>query len=241
MYLTELEEAGLTPPQAKTYLELLYRPGQGAGKLARQLSFDRSFTYGILDALIKKGLVSYSISEKKRIFSPADPKHLLKEIDEKRERISFLVEKISTIKEQVSQEVSVDIFEGKDGFRTFVRDILDSAEFSTFGGGESLDILELLKYDYPHYLREFEKNNIRGRIITSHENEKIVKELYRGKNVHVASFKKLNRGVHFILFKDKLVIQSAKDKPFAIVIQHSGIARALKDYFDAFWKNIYDK
>jgi len=231
----ELIEAGLTRHQAEVYLEVIKHPGQSGGKISKTLSIDRSFAYNVLSSLIDKGLVSHITKEKVRLFYPANPENLLKEIDEKRDKVEKIVKDLKLIKEQTSPEKSVLVYEGKAGLKAYVRDFLESDSFETLGGGGNLKILEALKYDYPNYLKEFNKKRIRGKLITSPPNQKIMTKIYPPSRVQIKTFKKLKSDVSFTIFQDKLAIYSAEEKPFVIIIENKNIIAALKDYFEKLW------
>ena len=72
MEIKELVEIGLTKNQAQVYLELTKNPEQTAGNIAKKLSIDRSFAYGILNSLVDKGLVSHITKENKRVYYNID-------------------------------------------------------------------------------------------------------------------------------------------------------------------------
>ena len=64
---------------------------------------------------------------------------------------------LKSIKKREKSEKSVRVYEGKSGLKAYVRDFLGVDSFATLGGGGKLDILEALKYIYPHYLKELNK------------------------------------------------------------------------------------
>lgn len=233
----ELIEAGLTKNQAEVYFEIIKHPGQSGGEIAKIISIDRSFVYGIINSLIDKGLVSHITKGKVRLYYPADPENLLQEIEGKRDKINKLVEELKLIKKQKKPERTVTVYEGKAGLKAYIRDFLDADSFETLGGGENLKILEALKYEYPHYLKEFNKKRIIGRLITSLKNKKILTEIYKNSEVKIKTFEGLESGVNFTIFKNKLAIYSVEEKPFVIIIENENIANALKSYFDNMWKS----
>ena len=236
MEAKELIEAGLTKNQAKVYLGVLKSPGQTGGGISKKVSMDRSFVYNILDSLAEKGLISYIVKERNRLYYPADPENLLKDIEEKRTRVSKVVQELKTIKEQTKPKRSVRVYEGKAGLKAYIRDFLEADRFETLGGGGKLNILEALKYEYPHYLKEFNKKKINGKLITSPNNKKIMKKIYQKSKVEIKAFEGLKSEVSFTIFKDKLAIYSAQEKPFVIIIEDETVAQALKDYFDKIWQ-----
>ncbi|MDD5193477.1 MAG: helix-turn-helix domain-containing protein [Candidatus Nanoarchaeia archaeon] len=235
METEELINIGLTQNQAEIYLEILKHPGQSGGKIAKMVSLDRSFTYGIINSLIDKGLVNYTIKEKVREYSASDPENLLKEIDEKKNKITEIVQELKSMRNQKKSEKSVLVYEGKAGLKALARDIISSDFVTTIGGGDSLKIFEELKYEYPHYLKEIKERKIKGRLITSPKNKDLLKKDHKNSEVEIKSFEGLKSKVSFTIFRNKLAIYSAEDKPFVIIIEDQNIASSFKTYFDKTW------
>jgi HTH-type transcriptional regulator, sugar sensing transcriptional regulator len=235
MEAKELISTGLTKNQAEVYLEILKHPEQSGGEIAKAISIDRSFVYSIVNSLIDKGLVSYITKGKVRLYYSADPENLLKDIEEKRNNVNKIVQELKSMKEQTKSEKSVLVYEGKAGLKAYIRDFLDAKSFETLGGGGNLKILEALKYEYPHYLKDLNKKKIKGKLITSPKNKKIMEEIYKNSKVDIKTFEGLKSGVSFTIFNNKLAIYSAEEKPFVIIIENGNIASALKDYFNKTW------
>jgi len=241
MEIKRLIEIGLTKNQAEVYLELIKNPEQTGGGISKSLSLDRSFSYNILDSLIEKGLVNYVEKENKRLFFPSDPENLLKEIEEKRDKIEEIVKEIKTIKKLSKKERSVRVYEGKAGLKAYVRDLIESKEFFTLGGGGKLDILESLKYEYPHYLKKLSKKKVKGKLITSPENKKTMNQMYKNYKVDIKSLKNLKNPSSLAIFKNKVAIYYVEDKPFVVIIEDKKIAEFFKMYFTHFWKLVKTK
>jgi len=237
MEIEKLIGLGLTKNQAEVYLELLKNPGQTGGEIAKNLSIDRSFSYGILNNLMEKGLANYIIKDNKRLFSASEPSNLLEEIDEKRNKIQKIVKELESIKKKTKEEKSVKVYEGKSGLKAYVRDLLESKEFLTLGGGSKLNILDALKYEYPHYVKELSKKKIKGKLITSPENKKIMKEIYKNYKVNIKSLKNLKNPSSLTIFKNKVAIYRVEDKPFVVIIEDKKMAEFFKMYFNHLWKS----
>lgn len=238
MKAEELACAGLTKHQAEVYLELVKNPGQTAGKIAKTLSIDRTFAYGIINSLIHKGLVNHVTNDNKKVFFASDPDNLLKDAEEKHARISVLVKSLKSIKRQTKEEKHVRLYEGKSGLKAYVRDFLRCKEFFTLGGGEELSILEELKYQYPQYVKELAKKKITGKIITSAQNEEKLKRLFGNSKVVIKNIGDIKNQASFAVFQNKVAIYSAGEASFAIIIEDKNISSALKAYFDILWKRI---
>ena len=63
----KLREAGLTGNESKVYYELLKKGQLSANQLAKNIGMDRTLTYTVLNHLIEKGMVSYTIKSNKMI------------------------------------------------------------------------------------------------------------------------------------------------------------------------------
>ena len=234
MELQELEDIGLSKNQANFYIYLIRHPGQTAGSIAKNMSIDRSFAYGILNSLVEKGLVSYVVKEDKKIFYASDTGNLLKDIDEKREKTLVLIKKLESIKQKPVEERSVKVYEGKAGLKVYVRDLLESDVFYTLGGGGK-EIFEELKYQYPQYLKALSKKNMRGCLITSENDIAAMKKMYKNTDVKVRALKNLNSVASFTIFNNKIAIYSADEKPSVVIIEDRNVSESLKSYFSILW------
>jgi sugar-specific transcriptional regulator TrmB len=69
----ELREIGLKSNEIRVYLTLLRIGGSKAGRIAQEAGLERTSAYAAIKRLVRKGLVSYSIADNKRVFAAADP------------------------------------------------------------------------------------------------------------------------------------------------------------------------
>ncbi len=238
MDIKQLGELGLTENQARVYVELLKNPAQNPSSISRKLSIDRSFIYSILESLITKGLVSYSIESNKKIFYASNPEYLLKDLEEKRLKTIKIIEELKKIKKEDSKDELAKIYEGKSGFKEYIRQFLDSKSFLTLGGGANTEFLDLLKFEYPHYLAELNKKKIKGKLITSQDNKKIMSKIYGNSDIKIKTLKSLNTDVNFTIFDNKLAIWSVKEKPFIMIINRKSVSQSLGKYFKELWDRI---
>ena len=230
----ELEQLGFTKNQAIIYLELLKHPEQTGGELSKKINLDRSFTYGILKNLISKGLISFIIKDSKRIYSASHPENLLKDTEEKMKFASKVVSELNQIKSSPDVKNSVEVFEGSSSLKKLVREILKEKEFYILGGGGQLKTIELLKYEYQHYIKEATSKKINGKIIVSEKNSKFLKNTFKNSEVKIKTLKKKESQINFVIYGDKVAIYSSQ-KPYLIDIKNKDISNAFKAYFDILW------
>ena len=230
----ELEQLGLTKNQSIIYLELLRHPEQTGGELSKKISLDRSFTYGILKNLISKGLVSFIIKDSKRIYFASPPENLLKDTEEKMKFASKIVSELNQIKSSPDVKNSVEVFEGTSSLKKFAREILKEKEFYILGGGGELKTVELLKYEYQHYIKEAKSKQISGKIIASEKNLEFLKNALKNSEVKIKTLKKKESQINFVMYGDTLAIYSSQ-KPYLIDIKNKDVSDAFKAYFDILW------
>ena len=236
MKTEELIGIGFTKAQAEVYLQLLNYPESTAGQIAKRLGIDRSFIYGVLQSLNRKGLVCYSIKQKKRVFVLSDPTHLLEDIEEKKKKIYMLVEEIKSIHKNNVDDVPLRVYEGKEGLKAFINDFLHSTKVSILGGGGKLLFLETIRYEYPHYVKEIAKKKIKGRLITSKNNKKIMKEIYKHAGVEIRSLDNLSYNTSVTIIPNKIAFYSGEKNPKIIVIDDHDIVQTMQTYFNHLWK-----
>ncbi|MFH1456184.1 MAG: helix-turn-helix domain-containing protein [archaeon] len=226
----KLKEAGLTGNEAKLYYELLRTSPISANELAKKRGMDRTLTYQILRNLTDKGLVNYIIKHNKKFFAAADPNNLLNPIKEKETFVKDLIpelKKIEKIKELIQE---VNIYEGKEGLRTIMREVMKDKSLCSFGAtGRSYDIL----YEMPRIAKELMKKGFDARIITHPKYKKHKVTKTKG-----MKFRYLNieSEVTTSIFGDKVAIHLIKEKPLIILIKNKEIAESYKNHFDFLWK-----
>ena len=157
----KLKRAGLTTNESKVYLELLKRGPINASQLSKQIGFDRTFTYQLLNNLLEKGLVNYIIKENKKSFSAANPDNLLEKAKEQEHFISKLVVELKKVGKSTEEFQKVEVYEGKAGLKALFNEIYKTNNLCFFGAtGASYDVL---KFEIPRIAKEMVKRGIHGR------------------------------------------------------------------------------
>ncbi len=231
----ELRQAGLTGNEAKVYMGLL-KTGQISGSgLAKKTGLDRSVTYNVLDNLIEKGLVSYVIKTGRKLFSAADPKNLLTQLKEKEDFIKTLIPKLNNIQKIPELKRNVEVYEGKEGLKSFTLDILrldDTSEIDMLNATGR--IFNILEYFAPRIIKaSLKKTNVR--IIAIHE----------AKNT---SMTKINAKIRYLpkaftnyattlIYGNKVAFHVITEKPLIIVIESKTIAEGYKKDFEFMWRH----
>ncbi|MFH1590176.1 MAG: helix-turn-helix domain-containing protein [archaeon] len=224
----QLKKAGLTGNEAKVYHELLKKGSLSAYKLARNISMDRTLSYTVLNHLIEKGLASYIIKDNKKYFEASPPENLLNSLKKQEAFIKDLIPNLKNIQQQTDHPQEINVYEGKDGLRTFLNIVLRHKEFSSFGatGGMFYQLYEL-----PRLAKKLKDMDAR---LIGHPKYKNT-DAFILKNVKYR-YLNINAEATTSIFGDYISIHLLTQKPIVIVIKNKEIAESYRNYFNFLWK-----
>ena len=86
MDLSSLSKVGLNEKETQIYLALLKEGQVLANNLAKKTNILRSSIYDYLDALVEKGVLSYSIISGKKYFQAVSPEKILDNFKEEKNK-----------------------------------------------------------------------------------------------------------------------------------------------------------
>jgi len=131
MDLKVLQEIGLTRNEAKVYLALLDLGSCSINSIADVTGKHRRTIYDCLGRLEDKGLVSYIIENKTRLFTADNPKRILDIIRDKEDKLKDEKTKVNEILPLLLQKaketkvpIQVTVHKGKAGLKTIFEDII---------------------------------------------------------------------------------------------------------------------
>lgn len=229
-----LMDAGLSEREAKVYLTLLAEGSCTASRLAKTARLHRTTVYLDLDALMRKGLASYVIKDSRRYYSAARPESLLSLIEEKRARIEQALPKLASLKRS-ARPLQSEVFEGKEGVRTFYQDILNNpCEVLVLGAtGRALEALE---FSYPQFIRKAVKAGIKERAIANPDAKEAL-ERHPREFIEVRYFpERLSAGVTTIIYNDRLAFHSLQpDNVYVVVLRDALLVETYRQYFAFMW------
>lgn len=234
-----LREIGLAHEEIKVYLALLKNGQILASKVSEETRINRSHTYQLLERLISKGFVGYVVKENRKYFSAVNPEKIIDLIKEKEQKMADILPALLNLVSLQKEKPSVEIFEGKEGIKTILNDILKTGSewiaFGSSGRGPTI-----LPYFAEHWEKKREKHKIplRGIMDTSVSGLKRGKELSRIKNTQIRYMpEEYSSPSSTWIYGDKLaLVMWDKENTFAIRIVSKGIVSNFKSHFEALWK-----
>ncbi len=132
-----LEDLGLTNAEIKVYIALLETGESSAGKILEKSGLQNSVVHRALHSLIEKGLISFILSGKRRIYQATNPENFYQFIDDKRKRFEQILPELRKKQEISKKKAAAKIFQGKRGIQELYHTLLNSGgkEYNTYGGG----------------------------------------------------------------------------------------------------------
>ena len=256
MKLDYLQKIGLTAGEIKVYNAVLELGISGLGKIQEKTGIERRNIYDILNKLIEKGLISYTIEKGKKTFQATHPSKIFSLLDEKKKAVDevkreikpHLVE-LERLYNQSKISPRAEVFRGVESIKALLEEVLEYKE-SYWMGGNSFE-----NYSAPKQLQEWWYHNWMKRragqkhlmydLVSHGTFIKVIKGLEPNNiKLHKKLYYKccdLPKGMFvpmvIIIFGNKVAQIQWGEQPFAFVIESKKIKDSFMVYFKHFWKN----
>ncbi len=230
-----LKELNLTEREAKIYLTLLELGSSLASRIAERAAVNRSLAYETLNSLITKGFVGYIIKENRKYFSAAEPGKLLDLLQEKERRLREILPKLESIKRPLEEETKVQIFKGREGFKTVMNDMIKEPTV-LYGIGYTAKGPEIDPVFFAHWQRRRIRRKIKRKYVITPEIAG--KEAIRAALTEVRILPyEFRLPSSTIIYGNKSLIFFPEEKGFTgIVIESKGITETNKKFFRVLWE-----
>jgi len=239
--IESLKKFGLAEKEAKVYLACLELGDSLASDISLKSNLPRTLVYDILERLIDLGLISYAIKSNKKYFSASSPKEFIRMIKEKEEAVKETLPQLEALeKVKGTKRPKVEIYEGKEGMKTVMDEMLRAnvKEFLSYGSSRSS--FEII----PAFMEDWHKRRIKkkvaARMLYNNTAEAREKLKSRPESLKLAHYKFMPIEVSFptatLIYGNKVVQQSWTKEPFAVVIESEEMAANQKRYFEELWK-----
>lgn len=235
MEMDIFHQLGLQEREIRLYTELLKIGSCKAGTLSKETGIDRSVTYKLLYRLIDKGFVSFVIRENRKYFQATDPEKLLDVLKEREDRLKEVIPSLQLLKGKVFEETQVEVYKGKEGFKTVMNDLLKQKK-ELYGIGYTARGPEIVKYWYEQWNMRRIKEKIRRIYLVSPETAK--KEVTQRPltTIKIMPTRFISPS-STIIYGDNVAIFFPEKEDFTgIIIRSKRIAKAHKSFFDTLWK-----
>lgn len=232
-----LKDLGLSPSEIKIYLSLLELGSAKAGEIIKASGLQNSVVHSTLGHLVEKGLASFVLDHKVKIYSSTSPKNLLRWIDEKKERFQAILPSLIA-KQSEKEKQEAEVFEGPRGFRSmcynFIEGVEPGTDYLIFAFVSAMEDQDREIYSF---YKEFTNDRLRRGLEI-----KGIAPITRK-----ALFKELKFDLTQWLFVDfptlenvsvcgnKIIMTPWQYKPVSFMITSKQLADNYRDYFFSIW------
>lgn len=242
-----LENIGMSTKQANAYLKLLQLGSAPASALAKKMNENRTSAYSLLNAMLKKGFVSYFEKRGVKYYVSTDPRILLeKNLSTAKTLFDYLPELLA-IQNQHGQKPKITFYEGLEGIKQLCEKVLEvpGSVRESFMGIDPERI-------HPEIKDFFEKDIVNRRIelgityrgiVTGYipmadRHQKTEKGQLR--ELKFVDAEKFPIKIHIDIYpKNKVALYSYnKDEMMGVVIEHESFFITMKTAFALAWRGI---
>ena len=241
-----LTEIGLTENESKIYTALLDKGALPVNRIYEETGIHRRNIYDLLNKLISKGLVTFVIENKKKVFQATNPKRIITFLEEQKRLIEEKEEiarrKLPEMERKFAAKTSsieAEIYRGYDGIKTIWDDTLNYKEALMIGSGG-------FGYDrMPRYWIVFNRKRLKLGVrwkqlaIENLRNSPQVKE----KLIETKFLPKELTGPPNVIwiYGNKVTNILWLETPIAFVINDKEIAESYRKYFHFLWNKVAKK
>jgi sugar-specific transcriptional regulator TrmB len=169
MYEEILKEVGLSSNEAKVY-EALFKTGEASVQtISNKSGVHRRNVYDSLSKLMEKGLVSEVFVKGEKNFQAIDPRRLLELLKEKEEKLNNVIPDMQERLSKQDEKEEAYFYRGIEGFKNYLKDILDTGETVYFIGAKAFWLDERLKHFLPMFERDRKLKGIKFKHLFDYE------------------------------------------------------------------------
>jgi len=238
MDVSILEDLGLSSSEIKAYVALLELGSSSAGHILEKSGLHNSVIHRALNTLIEKGLISYILEGKKRIYQATDPENFHDFIDDKKRRFDSILPELKQKQSLSKQDTFGEIFKGKRGIKQLYTTLLNSGgkEYNSFGGGS--DVTETMTKTWwrNHHIKRIDKK-IKAKQVFDESIRKFGNELGKLPITTIRFLPKEHAQLQeTIIIGDYVGIVIFTDEPYGILIKDKAVAEGYRKQFEILWK-----
>jgi sugar-specific transcriptional regulator TrmB len=209
-------------------------------EIAKKAELKRTTTYGILDELIQKGLVSYSQKGKARYYSPENPEVLEKLLEKNKKAFENILPELKNLFETITLRPSIRFYEGREGIKRVFADTLNCKSKKLLQIVKVKDFIDVVGEDFSkEYIRKRAEKGIFAFALHPKSGD-IYNDTY-GKES-----KKWKRYVRYLppntfyasmimIYDNKVAMISTKKENFGFIIESREFSNTLEAYFQFMW------
>lgn len=247
--MKELEQLGLNKLEADVYLALQELGEAKVGSICKKLNLPNSHMYPTLNKLKKKGLVSYKLANKIKIYKATAPDTLKQLFEDKKQKLQeqetqllSFIDELKKLPKNKETDSDYQYFEGAKAVKAMIKEAYETAQKNSemkliSAVSESWDMLNAFFLDM-HAIRI--KRGINLKMIMQEHTIQLQKRIEERKKIglieiHLANFS--NHGELFLTEKYVIILDTSTQTktPCGFMIQNKVFLAMFSQFFDYIW------
>jgi HTH-type transcriptional regulator, sugar sensing transcriptional regulator len=232
-----LEDIGLTNAEIKVYLSLLELGSASAGPIIEHSGLQSSVVHMTLNKLLTKGFISVIQEGKKHFYQASNPNHVLKYLDEKKERYQELLPQLLIKQATAKSKPEIITYRGIRGIKELLFALLEAGGTEHHTIGSAKESLMLGEGWWVSYHSKRAQKHIKAKLLFN-ESLKTWSTQTKYPKAEIrhteAGFEPLTET---IIRNNTVGIIIWTEKPVGILIEQPAVAASYEQYFQKLWKN----
>jgi len=233
-----LEDLGLSKAEIKVYISLLELGTSGAGTILQKCGLQNSVTHRALNSLIEKGLISFILEGKRKVYSATSPDFFYDFIEDKKQRFELILPELKKKQESAERIGEATTYKGKKGINEIYNRLLNSGgkEYLTFGGGKRVTY-DVMGEDWWKLLHSKRiARGIRARQVFDETIRKFGEELNKRQLSSVRFLsQEFEQLTETVIIGDYVAIVMFTENPYGILIRDKTVANSYRKNFEIVW------
>ncbi|HRY59766.1 MAG TPA: helix-turn-helix domain-containing protein [Patescibacteria group bacterium] len=239
-----LKTLGLDEREAKTYLTALEIGSSTIAYLAKKTGVKRTSLYVYIEDMIARGLISITVSGKRKLYEALEPEGLEALIERQKEAVDILVPELLLLSRKSPEKPRIRFYEKEEGLKHLFNESLNQAH-----GSEILCYSNYEEY-YKVFDEKFTNDYIARRVakeisvrtiltenklateITKKQNKKELREII------TVPYDKLPIAIEMHIYENKLAIMSFGNERIGVLIESPQIVNTQRAIFNLLWEKL---
>jgi sugar-specific transcriptional regulator TrmB len=233
-----LQDLGLTQAEIKTYVALLELGSTTAGSILEKSHVQNSVLHRALHSLIEKGLITYILEGKRKVYSATDPENFHDFIENKRKRFDQILPQLKKKQQLAKQQTGAETFKGKRGLQQMYNTILKCGgkEYNTFGGGTQVTDKIMGEFWWKNLHAKRLANKLPSRQVFDESIRKFGNELNKKQRTKIRFLPKQHEQLQeTIICGDYVGIAIFAENPYGVLIHDPIVANSYRKQFEILW------
>lgn len=245
MDLKNLKELGLSDGQIAVYSAVLELGISTLNKIHEKTGIERRNIYDILNKLIERGFIAYTVEKGKKTFQCTHPIRISEEIKKRQEALKELNSQVpimASLFDVKKPEIRAEVYRGNEAMKALLDETLNYKEQYWIGGNSGVENTSLKNW-FRHWMdRRVEKKRLMYDLVDygtyleglkPNDIETHKKNYYK----YCQLPKELKSPMVILIFGNKVAQILWSKKSFAFVLESEEIKESFMGYFHYFWKN----